>query len=420
MGNTFGSISSGIGQVIGKVLGHPLEFLSGKSCDSKCGSTWDVICYIENFCVAHLLKLIMVAALFYFVLLFLYLLFNLGICQCICRTLFRMVKACFTTYFSVLHFCCTSLCHKLGSVKRQRRRRRRRRDVEEFDALSSSTSTSTNEDEYELGEVSGFQQPTNLEREESQSSRRRNYRNEHLRRSLRPNTHRAHVELSGNSTHHHRKKILKNIGDHSSPTHHHLRVARSSKFSRKGSRLRTGNQRRRSIRFLVLKTKGFVLFSFVGIYIINIGKTWEKLQMAASVIVGIENPQDIIVQSARPYGQRAVLKFTQYTGAHAIAGRHTPGTFTNRLQTSFSEPRLLILTDPRTDHQPIKETALSNIPTIAFCDTDSPMRYVDIDIPANNKGKHSIGCLFWLLARMVLQMRGIAPSSHKWDILLHF
>jgi len=155
-----------------------------------------------------------------------------------------------------------------------------------------------------------------------------------------------------------------------------------------------------------------------GIYIINLGKTWEKLQLAARVIVAIENPQDIIVQSARPYGQRAVLKFAQYTGANAIAGRHTPGTFTNQLQTSFSEPRLLILTDPRTDHQPIKEGALGNIPTIAFCDTDSPMRYVDIGIPSNNKGKHSIGCLFWLLARMVLQMRGVINQGHKWEIMV--
>jgi small subunit ribosomal protein SAe len=93
------------------------------------------------------------------------------------------------------------------------------------------------------------------------------------------------------------------------------------------------------------------LYYPTGIYIINLGKTMEKLQLAARVIVAIENPQDIIVQSARPYGQRAVLKFAQYTGAHAIAGRHTPGAFTNQLQTSFSEPRLLILTDPRTDHQ---------------------------------------------------------------------
>jgi small subunit ribosomal protein SAe len=62
-----------------------------------------------------------------------------------------------------------------------------------------------------------------------------------------------------------------------------------------------------------------------GIFVINLGKTWEKLQLAARIIVAIENPQDVVVQSARPYAQRAVLKFAQYTGAKALAGRYTPG-----------------------------------------------------------------------------------------------
>lgn len=46
-----------------------------------------------------------------------------------------------------------------------------------------------------------------------------------------------------------------------------------------------------------------VCLPLIGIYIINLKKTWEKLLLAARAIVAIENPADVCVISSRNTGQ---------------------------------------------------------------------------------------------------------------------
>lgn len=70
--------------------------------------------------------------------------------------------------------------------------------------------------------------------------------------------------------------------------------------------------------------------------------------------------------------------------------------------------------DSRADHQPSLPEAYVNLSTIALYNTDS-LYYVDIAVPCN-KGAHSMGLMWWILAWGVLCMHGTISCEHPEDM----
>ena len=146
--------------------------------------------------------------------------------------------------------------------------------------------------------------------------------------------------------------------------------------------------------------------------------TWEKIKLAARMVIAVEESKDVLAISAKPFGQRAVHKFAHFLGANCINSRFTPGFFTNHsIVGKFMEPRLIIVCDPNTDSQAVHEAAYANIPCIALCDTDAHLDYVDCVIPCNTKNKTSIGLVMWLLTREVLRLKGKLTRTAEWEVL---
>jgi small subunit ribosomal protein S2 len=152
-----------------------------------------------------------------------------------------------------------------------------------------------------------------------------------------------------------------------------------------------------------------------GLYVLDVRKTNDRIISAAKFLAKFDS-DDILVVSTRQYGQAPVKRFGEISGAKTIPGRFIPGTLTNPAYNKFIEPKVLVVTDPRSDSQAIIEAKQMGLPVVALCDTENLLGNVDIVVPVNNKGRKAIALVYWLLARQMLREKGILKEDQDLDV----
>ncbi|MDE1855826.1 MAG: 30S ribosomal protein S2 [Candidatus Micrarchaeota archaeon] len=149
-----------------------------------------------------------------------------------------------------------------------------------------------------------------------------------------------------------------------------------------------------------------------GLYLFNLSLIDERIKVAAKMLAKYE-PKDIVLTAARIYPRAAASKFAEITGAKFMEGRVMPGVFTNPNRTDYTEPGIILMSDTRNERQAIREASKTSIPVIALCDTDNWIKFVDLIIPCNNKGRRSLSLIYFLLAREFMKEKGAIKSDEE-------
>jgi small subunit ribosomal protein S2 len=147
-----------------------------------------------------------------------------------------------------------------------------------------------------------------------------------------------------------------------------------------------------------------------GLSVLNIQSIDERIRVAANLLSQFA-PEDIIVVSRRENGWKAVRAFGKSTGVRIFAGRYPPGIMTNPQLKSFTEARVLLVTDAWPDRNAVNDAVKIGIPVIALCDTNNQANNIDVVVPCNNKGKKSLGLFFFILTKLYLEKRGMGEMT---------
>jgi len=149
-----------------------------------------------------------------------------------------------------------------------------------------------------------------------------------------------------------------------------------------------------------------------GLAILNVQDIDKRLKIASNFLNQFDQ-KDILIACRRENGWKSAKLFSKLTGIKVFTGRYPPGILTNINLKSFTEAKILLVTDPWPDRNAINDASKLGIPIIALCDTNNDPKSVDFVVPCNNKGKKSLGLVFWILAREFLKSKKLIKDEKE-------
>lgn len=154
-----------------------------------------------------------------------------------------------------------------------------------------------------------------------------------------------------------------------------------------------------------------------NLYVLNLQKVDDRIKITANMLAKYA-PEEILIVSRRENGWKAVKLFNRLTGIKVFAGRYPPGLLTNTALKDFMEVKILLVTDSWPDRNVVEDAIKVGIPVIGLCDTNNTANNIDLMLPCNNKGKKSLGIVFYLIAREYMKARAMISSEDEMKIKL--
>jgi small subunit ribosomal protein S2 len=149
-----------------------------------------------------------------------------------------------------------------------------------------------------------------------------------------------------------------------------------------------------------------------GLSVLNLQTIDDRIKLAINMLSRYA-PQDILVISRRENGWKASKLFGKVTGVKIFTGRYPPGTLTNPKLKNYMETKIIFVTDPWPDKNAVLDAFQMGVPVIALCDTNNQSNFIDLVVPCNNKGKKSLGLLFFIITKEYLKRRGMLKADEE-------